>query len=215
MTARTRQSSGDSRRPLAGRVVNLLFQRRNCRTGFRRQKNSDHFAVRHRNNRRAVPAGNVGCFERHNPICSVRSDLIAIAKSVEGWEPDGKSASFRRWLGCVARNVAIKFMMRERKQITGQGGSDFLTVLEEAIDSSVNGELQHQYQQELILWAAERVRSEFRESSWRAFWETEVAGRSIAEVSKDLGVSVGSAYMSRSRIFARIRVIIEEVLDED
>ncbi len=106
-------------------------------------------------------------------------------------------------------------MMRERKQITGQGGSDFLTVLEEAIDSSVNGELQHQYQQELILWAAERVRSEFLESSWRVFWETEVAGRSIAEVSKDLGVSVGSVYMSRSRIFARIRVIIEEVLDED
>ena len=155
-----------------------------------------------------------GTPERH--VADVSQQLlIAIAKSVEGWEPDGKSASFRRWLGCVARNVAIKFMMRERKQITGQGGSDFLTVLEEAIDSSVNGELQHQYQQELILWAAERVRSEFRESSWRAFWETEVAGRSIAEVSKDLGVSVGSVYMSRSRIFARIRVIIEEVLDED
>ena len=155
-----------------------------------------------------------GTPERH--VADVSQQLlIAIAKSVEGWEPDGKSASFLRWLGCVARNVAIKFMMRERKQITGQGGSDFLTVLEEAIDSSVNGELQHQYQQELILWAAERVRSEFRESSWRAFWETEVAGRSIAEVSKDLGVSVGSVYMSRSRIFARIRVIIEEVLDED
>ena len=155
-----------------------------------------------------------GTPERH--VADVSQQLlIAIAKSVEGWEPDGKSASFRRWLGCVARNVAIKFMMRERKQITGQGGSDFLTVLEEAIDSSVNGELPHQYQQELILWAAERVRSEFRESSWRAFWETEVAGRSIAEVSKDLGVSVGSVYMSRSRIFARIRVIIEEVLDED
>ncbi len=141
--------------------------------------------------------------------------LIAIAKSVEGWKADGKTASFRRWLGCVARNVVIKFMVRERKQITGQGGSDFLNVLEEAVDSSVDAELLRQYEQELILWAAERVRSEFRESSWRAFWETEVAGRSIAEVSEDLGVSVGSIYMSRSRIFARIRVIIEDVLDEE
>ena len=141
--------------------------------------------------------------------------LIAIAKSVEGWKVDGKTASFRRWLGCVARNVVIKFMVRERKQITGQGGSDFLTVLEEAVDSSVDADLLRQYEQELILWAAERVRSEFRESSWRPFWETEVAGRSIADVAKELGVSSGSVYMSRSRIFARIRVIIEEVLNED
>ena len=141
--------------------------------------------------------------------------LIAIAKSVDGWKADGKTASFRRWLGCVARNVVIKFMVRERKQITGQGGSDFLTALEATVDSSTDAELIRQYEQELTLWAAERVRSEFRESSWRAFWETEVVGRPIAEVSAELGVSVGSVYMSRSRIFARIRAVIEEVLDED
>jgi RNA polymerase sigma-70 factor (ECF subfamily) len=85
----------------------------------------------------------------------------------------------------------------------------------ETVDPSIDAELQRQYEQELILWAAERVRSEFRESSWRAFWETEVIGRSIADVAKDLGASCGSIYMSRSRIFARIRVIIEEVLSDD
>jgi RNA polymerase sigma-70 factor (ECF subfamily) len=111
--------------------------------------------------------------------------------------------------------VVIKFMVRERKHVTGEGGSDFLKALTETVDPSIDAELQRQYEQELILWAAERVRSEFRESSWRAFWETEVVGRPIAEVSAELGVSVGSVYMSRSRIFARIRAVIEEVLDED
>jgi len=155
-----------------------------------------------------------GTPERH--VADVTQQLlIAIAKSVDGWKPDGKSASFRRWLGCVARNVVIKFMVRERKHVTGEGGSDFLKALTETIDPSIDAELQRQYEQELILWAAERVRSEFRESSWQAFWETEIAGRSIADVAKELGVSSGSVYMSRSRIFARIRVIIEEVLNED
>ena len=106
-------------------------------------------------------------------------------------------------------------MVRERKQITGQGGSDFLTALEATVDPSTDAELIRQYEQELTLWAVERVRSEFRESSWRAFWETEVVGRSIAEVAKELGVRVGSASMSRSRIFARIRAVIEDVLDEE
>ena len=158
--------------------------------------------------------GKQGTPERH--VADVTQQLlIAIAKSVDGWKSDGKSASFRRWLGCVARNVVIKFMVRERKQITGQGGSDFLTALEATVDPSTDAELIRQYEQELTLWAAERVRLEFRESSWRAFWETEVVGRSIAEVATELRVSVGSVYMSRSRIFARIRVVIEEVLDED
>ena len=141
--------------------------------------------------------------------------LIAIAKSVDGWKPDGKVASFRRWLGRVARNVVIKFMVRERKQVTGQGGSDFLTLTEEIPDSSIDAEQARRYEQELIFWAAELVRGEFRETSWRAFWETQVEGRSIAEVSAELGVTKGSIHMSRSRIFARIRSHIEEVLDEE
>lgn len=155
-----------------------------------------------------------GTPERH--VADVSQQLlIAIAKSVDGWKPDGKTASFRRWLGCVARNVVIKFMVSERKQITGQGGSDFLKALTETVDPSIDTELQRQYEQELILWAAERVRSEFRESSWQAFWETEIIGRSIADVAKEFGVSSGSVYMSRSRIFARIRAVIEEVLNEE
>jgi RNA polymerase sigma-70 factor (ECF subfamily) len=141
--------------------------------------------------------------------------LIAIARSVDGWKPDGKAASFRRWLGRVARNVVIKFMMRERKQITGQGGSDFLTLTEEMPDASIDAQQAKRYEQELILWAAELVRVEFRETSWRAFWETQIEGRSVADVSEELGVSTGSIYMSRSRIFARIRSHIEEVLDEE
>ena len=141
--------------------------------------------------------------------------LIAIARSVDGWKPDGKAASFRRWLGRVARNVVIKFMMRERKQVTGQGGSDFLTLTEEMPDASIDAEQARRYEQELILWAAELVRVEFRETSWRAFWETQIEGRSVADVSEELRVSAGSIYMSRSRIFARIRSHIEEVLDEE
>jgi len=141
--------------------------------------------------------------------------LLAIARSVHGWQPDGKTASFRRWLGTVARNVVIKFMTRERRQITGQGGSEFLSLLEATRDANVDAEHVRQYEQELILWAAELVRAEFRENSWRAFWETHVEGRSVAEVSQELGVTAGSIYMSRSRIFARIRNRIEEVLVDE
>ena len=88
--------------------------------------------------------------------------LLTIAKSVDRWHPDGKVASFRRWLGCVARHVVIKFMTRERKQIAGRGGSEFLVQLEDITDDSIDAEQARRYQEELIFWAAELVRSEFQ-----------------------------------------------------
>lgn len=154
-----------------------------------------------------------GTPERH--VADITQQLlIAIARSVEGWSDDGQAASFRRWLSRVARNVVIKFMTRERKQISGQGGSDFLEALESLPDVAGDEERSRQYEHELIIWAAEQVRGEFRDTSWKAFWGTEIAGRSVVEVADELKVSPGSIYMSRSRILARIRARIDEVFDE-
>jgi len=154
-----------------------------------------------------------GTPERHVPDITQQL-LIAIARSVNGWSSDGRDASFRRWLGRVARNVVIKFMMREKKQITGQGGTDFLKLVELTSDDTPDEERSLQYEHELILWAAELVRGEFRDTSWRAFWTTQVDGRAVVDVARELGVTSGSIYMSRSRILARIRTKIQEVLDD-
>ncbi|MES2788038.1 MAG: sigma-70 family RNA polymerase sigma factor [Planctomycetota bacterium] len=152
-----------------------------------------------------------GTPERH--VSDVTQQLLmAIAKTVEGWKPDGREASFRRWLSRVARNVALKYLIRERRQISGQGGTEFLQQMEREPDLADHERQDGQYEHELIVWAAEQVRGEFRESSWKAFWATQVEGKSVADAAAEIGVSAGSIYMSRSRIFARIREKIDEVL---
>ena len=140
--------------------------------------------------------------------------LIAIAKSVEGWKDDGKGASFRRWLRRVARNVVIKFMTRERRQISGSGGSDFVDLMEGVGDTCEDDDRGRRYDHELIVWAAEQVRHDFHETSWHAFWATQIQDQPIADVASELGVSTGSIYMSRSRILAKIRERIEQVLGD-
>ena len=155
-----------------------------------------------------------GTPERH--VADVTQQLlIAIARSVDGWSDDGKTASFRRWLSRVARNVVIKFMMRERRQVSGQGGTDFLEQLQRVPDIAESEERAGQYEHELIVWAAEQVRADFRETSWKAFWATQIEGRTVADVAAELGVSPGSIYMSRSRIFARIREKIDQVMENE
>ncbi|TWU03658.1 RNA polymerase sigma factor [Neorhodopirellula pilleata] len=137
--------------------------------------------------------------------------LVAIAGSVGRWTDDGRNASFRRWVSRVARNVVIKFMTRQRREIGGQGGTDHLIQLaEQTADSDPN--LERQYRHELIVWAAGKVRGEFAEASWQAFWATMIDGRDVAEVATELNRSAGSIYMSRSRILRRIRETIDEVM---
>ena len=153
-----------------------------------------------------------GVPERHVPDVT-QQVLLAIARSVDGWQDDGEPASFRRWLNRVARNVVLKFMARERRQIGGQGGTDWLESLAHVPDA-VGDERETAYEYELVVWAAEQVRGEFLETSWKAFWATVIEGRDVAEVAADLGVSPGSVYMSRSRLMARIRAKVREVLGE-
>ena len=152
-----------------------------------------------------------GVPERHVPDVT-QQILLVIAKSIDGWKDDGNAASFRRWLSTVSRNVVIRFMSRERKQAGGIGGSDLVAQLQNLEDKPDERHVQ-QYQHELIVWAAEQVRHEFLETSWRAFWATVIDDRSVDEVAAELGVSPGSIYMSRSRIMARIKKKVAEVDD--
>lgn len=140
--------------------------------------------------------------------------LLAIAKSIDGWQDDGNSASFRRWLSTVSRNVAIRFMTREKKQAGAVGGSDLIAQLQQIENKPDSQQVQH-YEHELIVWAADQVRHEFLESSWKAFWGTTVDARAVDEVARELGLTPGSIYMSRSRIMARIRKKIAEVSEND
>ncbi len=151
--------------------------------------------------RRGVPG-------RHVPDVT-QQILAAIARSVEQWKDDGQPASFRRWLSRVARNVVIRYMTKERREPAAEGGSAHLDLLRDVAVEPDQSQVQ-EYDFELILWAAEEVRDEFRPTSWTAFWETLIEGRSVEDVSRKLGVSPGSIYMSRSRIMARIREKVRE-----
>lgn len=59
-------------------------------------------------------------------------------------------------------------------------------------------------------WAAKRIRGEFQESTWQAFWRTAVGGESPRDVGRDLGISTGAVYMAKSRVLMRFREEIEQ-----
>ena len=111
---------------------------------------------------------------------------LAVNQAVERWRPDGREASFRRWLLAIARKLALRFIQRSSTVRgpgrRGAGGSDMLELLTNLPepDHRTTVEFDHEYRTEIFHWAAERIRSEFRESTWEAFWRTCVLNESIA-----------------------------------
>jgi len=142
--------------------------------------------------------------------------LAAVARDVDQWKPDGKEASFRRWLFRIAKNRVIKFLVKRRTRPVATGGTDAQILLEAQPDSqaSLSAEFEREYRQQLLTWAAQQVRVEFRESTWQAFWRTCIDGQAVAKVAADLGMSSGSVYVARSRVIARLREKVSEVQDD-
>jgi RNA polymerase sigma-70 factor (ECF subfamily) len=56
------------------------------------------------------------------------------------------------------------------------------------------------------------MQTEFEETTWRAFWQTAVEGRSGADVAENLGLTIGAVYKSKSRVLRKLRDELDGLL---
>ncbi|OYV89024.1 MAG: hypothetical protein B7Z73_07380 [Planctomycetia bacterium 21-64-5] len=58
------------------------------------------------------------------------------------------------------------------------------------------------------------VEGDFEPRTWQAFWRTAVDGLAAREAAEQLGMTVGSVYMAKSRVLARLRDELSGLIDE-
>jgi RNA polymerase sigma factor (sigma-70 family) len=143
----------------------------------------------------------------------VQEVLRAVASAVGHWDPDPCKGPFRNWLFRIARNMMLNLAASERRHPRGTGLEEIQWLLEARPSPSPEDTalFEAEYKRQLFRWAAERVRGEFRGTTWAAFWETGVEGKKAEVVAANLGMSIGAVYMAKSRVVARIRQVIEQV----
>lgn len=140
--------------------------------------------------------------------------LVRVAQSVKNWSPDRQRGSFGAWLGTIARNLLVDFLRSPQNHHQTAGGSDIERLLDQSAeqtgaDHDCQNLIDAQLQQQLFIWAAEKVESSVQPSTWSAFWRTAVQNHCVASVAQDLDMSTGAIYVARSRVIARIRKTIE------
>ena len=137
----------------------------------------------------------------------VQEVLLAVSKAAGRWSPDPQRGRFRDWLFRIARNLMINFLTRRKHQPWGTGDSGIAQMLHQQCDPSCEqtAEFDWQYRREVFRWAAGIVREQVSDTTWQAFWKTSVEDTTPQQAARQLEMSVGSVYIARSRVMARLR----------
>jgi RNA polymerase sigma-70 factor (ECF subfamily) len=141
--------------------------------------------------------------------------LRGVSTSVGRLDYDPQRGTFRGWLFTLAHRKLYDLLARRRRQEQASGDSAAQALLDEVPAPDSEEVWNQEHERQVFAWAAEQVRGQLSETTWRAFWATAVEGRDPASVAGELSLSVGAVYVARSRVQARLREQIREVTEED
>jgi len=142
--------------------------------------------------------------------------LRSVSSAIGRLDYDRKQGTFRGWLFTITRNKVFNFLSarRIRPQASGDSTTNrILTQEPDGHDGSDTWELE--YQRRLASLAMDRVKGEFQENTWRAFWLTAVESVPAPDVAKQLRMSPGAIYVAKSRVLARLKDEVEAMRQQE
>ncbi len=122
--------------------------------------------------------------------------------------------SFHAWLLRIAHNEAVDMLTQRATRALGQDGERGRKLLDDvSVRNDISSLIDREYERELFRWVAERVQPGVSPQTWQAFLLTEVEGQTVQQAAATLGKSTGHIYVSRSRVMARIKELVQEYED--
>lgn len=136
----------------------------------------------------------------------VQDVFVTLLKTLPAFRYD-PARSFRGFLRTLLAN---RWTDARRKRAPAAVGSDLDG---EAAPDPVPELDEAEYRAAVVGRAAQLVKADFSEATWRVFWETTALGRPAAEVAAEHGLTPNAVYLARARVLHRLRAELDGLLD--
>lgn len=144
----------------------------------------------------------------------VQEVFRGVAGNIATFRRDRPGDTFRGWLFSITKKKLSDFFRQRRKTPLAIGGSGALQALQQiAMDDDPEGLNPDDGMQALVQRVFAIIRCEFNEQDLLAFLRIVVAGERPVDVAHEIGCSVNSVYLAKSRILRRLRQELCELDD--
>jgi RNA polymerase sigma-70 factor (ECF subfamily) len=143
----------------------------------------------------------------------VQNVFASVARGIGSFQRQREKGSFRSWLATITRNKVRDHFRQQAKSAVAEGGTAAWQRLQEQPDELSSTICPEGARNAINQRVLESVRNEFEMTTWTAFWLTAVDGKTAAEASAEVGISMASVYQAKSRVLRRLRQRLAETPD--
>jgi RNA polymerase sigma factor (sigma-70 family) len=157
--------------------------------------------------RQGVPAGDLEDLSQEV--------LLSVVMHLPGFQHSGRRGAFRSWLRTIVCRRTADYWRGRDEASPACGGSGAVAALQQVADpdSELNRQWDEEHDRYVVQCLLALVDAEFEPLTLRAFRRLALDGASGVAVARELGISVGAAYVAKSRVLARIRQEAEGLID--
>ncbi|HKB35259.1 MAG TPA: sigma-70 family RNA polymerase sigma factor [Gemmataceae bacterium] len=144
----------------------------------------------------------------------IQEVLLVVFRKVGGFERRGEGA-FRTWLRTILVHRTRNYFRARRHRPTATGDSDFLQHLDEleSPGSALSRLWDREHDEHVAAALLRRVEGDFTPATWQAFRRHVLEGEQAARVAAELGLSLNSVLLAKSRVLKRLRQELAGLVD--
>jgi RNA polymerase sigma-70 factor (ECF subfamily) len=144
----------------------------------------------------------------------IQEVLLVVFREVGGFERRGPGA-FRCWLRTILTHRVRSYFRGRQYRPIAAGGSDGLRWLDklEEPGSALSRQWDREHDEHVADSLLRRVERDFAPATWQAFSRQVLAGEPAARIAGELGLSLNSVLLAKSRVLKRLRQELAGLVD--
>jgi RNA polymerase sigma-70 factor (ECF subfamily) len=145
----------------------------------------------------------------------IQEVLTVVVQEVGSFDHNERAGAFRSWLRRILVNRLRNFWRKRNNAPQAKGTSSLLEQLQQLEDdsSALSRVWNTEHDQHVIGQLMETVRPRFEPQTWEAFRRLVFDGQRADAVARELGLSLSSVYVARSRVLSTLRREADGLVD--